>query len=301
MNSDSSKDKEKQSLLRVEEDSVLANILLDLNLVTETQIDFANDKIMQGDPRHIGSILVEEDHISKSKLITTIVKYINLPKAQTMLEKKILQRQQRNKNVIGKGIENNVSPYVMDDSKVKQDLYFHNGNVEILGPELDITPFKKCKMDELQVAQMALMLLAEQQWEETEEYLIEAIHDFPQSVILRYQIIWLYNVTGFQIKAIEHIRLIENQEVEEVVVFELLAWTMLKNKKYLEAIRLYQQLSKSEEKQSIWFYLLAYCLYQEKLYKQARKVFSYFLTLGYDSNDVINNANQYLEKIQGQL
>ena len=155
-------------------------------------------------------------------------------------------------------------------------------------------------MDELQVAQMAMDLLDDQQWEETEEYLIDATQDFPQSVILRYQLIWLYNSTGYQKKAIENSRVIEKNEDLNNQVNELLGWTMLKNLKFLEAIRFYQVLCKGKDSDSVWFYLLGMCLFKSNLLGQSKKVFKHYLTLKELPTELKSNAQSYLTQLSEQ-
>ncbi|MCJ8311352.1 MAG: hypothetical protein HRU38_00100 [Saccharospirillaceae bacterium] len=283
-----------------EVDEKLADLLLRKHLVKKESIQQAKNKISHGDKRQLGSILVDLKALKRSKLVMVIAEFINLPKAKVLLSKLERKRKLKNKNKISSGVKSNSSPFVMDDKKVVEDLFFTDGNVKIIGPELDVSEFEDCQMDELQVAQMATVLLADQQWEETEEYLIEATLDFPKSVILRYQLIWLYNATGYQQKAIEHSRMIEKNESLNNKVNELLGWTMLKNIKFLEAVRFYQIICKDKNSETIWFYLLALCLFKSKLFNQSTKVFKHFLTLKNTQKELVKNAQFYITQMSEQ-
>ena len=282
-------------------DENLSHVLLQKRIVKESQIKEAQEKIGSGDKRQLGSILVGMKALSRTDLIKVIAEFIDLPKAKIMLDKIEKRRKPKERNKISSGVEANQSPFVMDDKKVQEDLFFTDGNVKIKGPELDLSEFKDCDMDELQVAQMATMLLEKQQWEETEAYLIEAIQDFPKSIILRYQLIWLYNATGYQQKAIENCRIIEGSDDLNNQVNELLAWTMLKNLKLLESIRFYQILCNEKKRDAIWFYLLAMCLFKSKLLGQSKTVFEHYLTIEGISKELANNAQFYLAQIPEQL
>ena len=91
--------------------------------------------------------------------------------------------------------------------------------------------------------------------------------------------------------------MIEEIGVHSNKVNELLGWTMIKNSKFLEAIRFYQVLCREKNGDSIWFYLLAMCLFKSNLLSQSKKVFKHFINIEKTETELITNANVYLKKI----